>query len=119
MLKTSIIKETKEPVKLKPEAEIPKAITPSAKEVPAGEESLLTKQFNLIFENIDSLMGLEISSALEKLQSEYIKEQGYNSVLKNMHNTSAALKSKTYVLSQSEKEDLKMKMNFWRQKLNL
>jgi hypothetical protein len=64
-------------------------------------------------------MGIEISSALEKLQSEYIKEQGYNSVLKNMHNTSAALKSKTYVLSQSEKEDLKMKMSFWRQKLNL
>lgn len=118
-VKSSIKKETKEPVKLKPVAEIPKAITPPEKEVPAGEESLLTKQFNLIFENIDSLMGLEISSALEKLQSEYIKEQGYNSVLKNMHNTSAALKSKTYVLSQSEKEDLKMKMNFWRQKLNL
>jgi len=118
-VKSSIKKETKEPVKLKPEVEIPKTITPPEKEVPAGEESLLTKQFNLIFENIDSLMGLEISSALEKLQSEYIKEQGYNSVLKNMHNTSAALKSKTYVLSQSEKEDLKMKMSFWRQKLNL
>jgi hypothetical protein len=64
-------------------------------------------------------MGVELSSALEKFQSEYIKEQGYNSVLKNMHNTSTALKSKTYVLSQSEKEDLKMKMNFWKQKLNL
>ena len=64
-------------------------------------------------------MGVELSSALEKFQSEYIKEQGYNSVLKNMHNTSTMLKSKTYVLSQSEKEDLKMKMNFWKQKLNL
>ncbi len=129
-VKSSITKETpspkpKESVKLKPVVEIPKVITPTEKVAPvekvtpSGEESLLTKQFNLIFENIDSLTGKEISSALEKLQSEYIKEQGYNSVLKNMHNTSTALKSKTYVLSQPEKEDLKMKMGFWRQKLNL
>jgi len=129
-VKSSIIKETpspkpKEPAKLKPVVEIPKVITPPEKveavekATPSGKESLLTKQFNLIFDNVDTLMGIEISSALEKLQSEYIKEQGYNSVLKNMHNTSAALKSKTYVLSQPEKDDLKMKMNFWRQKLNL
>ncbi|NVM18809.1 MAG: hypothetical protein HWN80_13925 [Candidatus Lokiarchaeota archaeon] len=115
----------KEPVKLKPVVEIPKATktpvteAPVTKAAPTEGESLLTKQFNLIFDNVDSLMGLEISSALEKFQSEYIKEQGYNSVLKNMHNTSADLKSKTYVLSQPEKEDLKMKMNFWKQKLNL
>jgi hypothetical protein len=121
-VKSSILKETappKEPVKLKPVVEVPKTVTPTEKVTPLGDESLLTKQFNLIFENIDSLMGVELSSALEKFQSEYIKEQGYNSVLKNMHNTSTALKSKTYVLSQSEKEDLKMKMNFWKQKLNL
>jgi len=123
-VKSSILKETptqqpKERAKLKPVVEIPKTITPSAKVAPSGEESLLTKQFSLIFDSVDSLMGIELSSALEKFQSEYIKEQGYNSVLKNMHNTSAALKSKTYVLSQPEKEDLKMKMNFWKQKLNL
>ncbi|MBY9012905.1 MAG: hypothetical protein KGD70_11070 [Candidatus Lokiarchaeota archaeon] len=121
-VKSSIIKETpdtkpKESVKLKPIVEIPKeTITPGTS---TGKESLLTKQFNLIFDSVDSMMGLELSSALEKFQSEYIKEQGYNSVLKNMHNTSASLKSKTYVLSQPEKEDIKMKMNFWRQKLNL
>ena len=123
-VKSSIMKETPpsqptEHVKLKPVVEIPTTVAPSEKETPSGEESLLAKQFNLIFDNVESLMGIEISSALEKFQSEYIKEQGYNSVLKNMHNTSSALKSKTYVLSQSEKEDLKMKMNFWKQKLNL
>jgi hypothetical protein len=121
-VKSSIMKETpppKEQAKLKPVVEIPKTVTPTEKVTPAGEESLLTRQFNLILDSVDSLMGIEISSALEKFQSEYIKEQGYNSVLKNMHNTSTALKSKTYVLSQSEKEDLKMKMNFWKQKLNL
>jgi len=79
----------------------------------------LTKQFDLIFDNVDSLMGIELSSALEKFQSEYIKESGYNSVLKNIHNTSTTLRNKTYVLSQPEKEDLRMKMNFWRQKLNI
>jgi len=129
-VKSSIIKEAstpipKEPVKLKPIVEVPKITETPEKEVtakkvgPSGEESLLTRQFNLIFDNVDSLMGKELSSALEKFQSEYIKEQGYNSVLKNMHNTSTSLKSKTYVLSQPEKDDLKMKMNFWRQKLNL
>ena len=135
-IKSSIIQETpppvkiaeepeKEHVKLKPIVQIPKVIAPPEKEVPvpkttpSGEKSLLTKQFDLIFDNVDSLMGIELSSALEKFQSEYIKETGYNSVLKNIHNTSTTLRNKTYVLSQPEKEDLRMKMNFWRQKLNI
>lgn len=141
-IKSSIIQETpppkldkkpvkiaeepqKEHIKLKPIVQIPKVIAPPEKEVhvpkttPSGEKSLLTKQFDLIFENVDSLMGIELSSALEKFQSEYIKVSGYNSVLKNIHNTSTTLRNKTYVLSQSEKEDLRMKMNFWKNKLSL
>lgn len=112
----------KERARLKPKVQIPKVITPQESvttEKPSIEESLLEKQLNLIFESIDSLMGLELSSALEKFQSEYIKDKGYNSVLKNIHNTSATLKSKTYVLSQPEKDDLKQKMNFWKTKLDL
>ena len=114
--------EQKERARLKPIVQIPKVITPQESvttEKSAEGESLLTKQFNLIFENVDSLMGLELSSALEKFQSEFIKNKGYNSILKNIHNTSATLKSKTYVLSQPEKDDLKQKMNFWRTKLLL
>ena len=114
--------EQKERARLKPIVQIPKVMVPQESlptEKPAGGESLLTKQFNLIFDSVESLMGLELSSALEKFQSEYIKEKGYNSVLKNIHNTSATLKSKTYVLSQPEKDDLKQKMNFWRTKLDL
>jgi len=141
-IKSSIIQETpppklaqepvkiaeeplKEHIKLKPIVQIPKVIAPPEKEVPvpettpSGEKSLLTKQFDLIFDNVDSLMGIELSSALEKFQSEYIKETGYNSVLKNIHNTSTTLRNKTYVLSQPEKEDLRQKMNFWKNKLNL
>jgi len=113
--------EQKERARLKPQVQIPKVMVPKelvTTEKLAAGESLLTKQFNLIFENLDSLMGLELSSALEKFQSEYIKDKGYNSVLKNIHNTSTTLKSKTYVLSQPEKDDLKQKMNFWRTKLD-
>ncbi|MHA1233765.1 MAG: hypothetical protein ACTSQL_01610 [Promethearchaeota archaeon] len=114
--------EQKEKARLKPMVQIPKVMPPQesvSKEKPAGGESLLTKQFNLIFDSVDTSMGLELTSALEKFQSEYIKEKGYNSVLKNIHNTSTTLKSKTYVLSQPEKDDLKQKMNFWRTKLEL
>ncbi|HUW90837.1 MAG TPA: hypothetical protein VMV43_10050, partial [Candidatus Nanopelagicaceae bacterium] len=69
--------------------------------------------------NLDSLTGIEIAAALEKFQSEYIKTEGYNSVLKNVNTMTTMLKSKTYVLSQSERDDLKMKMNFWRQKFEI
>ncbi len=114
--------EQKERARLKPMVQVPKVMVPqepvTTKKAAAGV-SLLTKQFNLIFDSVESLMGLELSSTLEKFQSEYIKEKGYNSVLKNIHNTSATLKSKTYVLSQPEKDDLKQKMNFWRTKLDL
>lgn len=110
--------EQKEKARLKPKVQIPKVMAPQDSVTTKGE-SLLAKQFNLIFDNVDSLMGLELSSALEKFQSEYIKDKGYNSVLKNIHNTSTTLKSKTYVLSQPEKDDLKQKMNFWKTKLDL
>ena len=89
------------------------------REVPVETKSLLSKQFELVSDGLDKMTGLEISKALEKFQTEYINKEGYNSVLKNVNNTSKDLKSKTYVLSQPEKEDLKMKMQFWKQKLKL
>jgi hypothetical protein len=111
----------------KPEAEIPKPVEekiekkleePIPAQAPSPEaQALLKKQFDLIFEGLDTLTGLELSKALEKFQNEYIKKQGYNSVLKNIHNTSSDLRTKTYVLSQSERDDIKMKMKFWSQKL--
>jgi len=114
--------EQKERARLKPMVQVPKVMVPQESvttKKPGVGESLLAKQFNLIFDSVDSLMGLELSSTLEKFQSEYIKEKGYNSVLKNIHNTSTTLKNKTYVLSQPEKDDLKQKMTFWRTKLDL
>jgi hypothetical protein len=120
-----------EPVKLKTVVREPKVMISPQPEVPSSAEKetqkpisedtkgTLSKQFNLIMDGIETLTGLEISTALEKFQSEYVNKAGYNSVLKNIHNTSINLRSKTYVLSQPEKEDLKMKLNFWKQKLDL
>ena len=119
---------TKPRVLPKPEVEVPKPTVekPTVKKleepVPAQAPSpeaqgLLKKQFDLILEGLENLTGLEVSKALEKFQNEYIKKLGYNSVLKNIHNTSTDLRTKTYVLSQSEREDVKMKMKFWSQKL--
>jgi hypothetical protein len=111
----------------KPQVEIPKPTEekpekkleePVPAQAPSPEaQALLKKQFDLILEGLENLTGLEISKALEKFQNEYIKKLGYNSVLKNIHNTSTDLRSKTYVLSQSERDDVKMKMKFWSQKL--
>jgi hypothetical protein len=132
-IKTSLAKE--EPIpsepQLQPTIHEPKIITTPQPEIPRSEErevqqpisadtkSILLKQFKLIIDGIENLTGLEISTALEKFQSEYVNKIGYSSVLKNIHNTSIGLRGKTYVLSQPEKEDLKMKLNFWKEKLNL
>ncbi|MCK4286939.1 MAG: hypothetical protein KAX18_12085, partial [Candidatus Lokiarchaeota archaeon] len=62
---------------------------------------------------------IEISTSLERFQSEFVKLKGYNSVLKNIHTTCNDLKSKTELLSQSEKEELKSHMKLWRQQLDL
>ncbi|MFX0010925.1 MAG: hypothetical protein ACFE9R_11460, partial [Candidatus Hermodarchaeota archaeon] len=120
-----------EPEPVKPVVPEPKVVTSPPPEVPPPEESTISKpltaevktnlsnQFNLIIDGIENMTGLDISNAIEKFQSEYINKAGYSSVLKNMHNTSLGMRGKTYVLSQPEKEDLKMKMNFWKSKLNL
>ncbi|MBY9004679.1 MAG: hypothetical protein KGD73_11945 [Candidatus Lokiarchaeota archaeon] len=114
---------TQEPLKEKI-AEQPMMETAPKEELPPHEHKtdktgILGKQFDLIFENIDSLTGIEIAAALEKFQSEYIKLEGYNSVLKNVNAMTSTLKSKSFVLSQSERDDLRVKMKFWHQKFQL
>ena len=128
--------DTETPLELQKEApvEITPEIKPPEPETPEPEPTvseppqpatggtvtrvLLGKQFDLVFNSVESLTGIEIAAALEKFQSEYVKTQGYSSVLKNMRNTGDELKAKPYVLSQSEQQDLKIKMKFWKQKLN-
>jgi len=114
------------PVPQKPEKPltIPSETEAEAKELeaPISEmkaPSFLTTLFDNIMNAIENKSGIELSTSLEKFQSEYVKRKGYNSVLKEIHIKSNDLKVITNLLSQQEKEDLKIKMKLWRQQLNL
>ncbi|MFW9970003.1 MAG: hypothetical protein ACFFDF_07360 [Candidatus Odinarchaeota archaeon] len=85
----------------------------------APKSITLSNKFDDIINNLENMTGTEISLALERFQNEYVKSEGYNSVLKNVHNTSTELKSNPEKLSIPEKDELKLSMKIWRQKLNL
>lgn len=106
---------TKPTITISPEE--PKVIEEEITEVP--KETLLSKQFHDVLNNLDTLTGREVYAALERFQNEYVKREGYNSILKSIHNTSTEFKNKSEILSRPEKEELKLSMNIWKQKLNL
>ncbi|MFX1566986.1 MAG: hypothetical protein ACFFCV_01315 [Promethearchaeota archaeon] len=110
-----------EPIITKPTIIIPPEERKEVKEEPleVPKETFLSKQFHDVLNNLDTLTGREVSAALERFQNEYVKREGYNSVLKSIHNTSTELKDKSEILSHPEKEELKLSMKIWKQKLNL
>ncbi|MFX1410819.1 MAG: hypothetical protein ACFFA6_10720, partial [Promethearchaeota archaeon] len=123
-IKSSISKEQEklEPVVHEPKS-MPKAVKeaplPAAIEKEAKKPSFLSKQFDDILNNLDKMTGIEISSTLERFQSEYVKIEGYTSILKNIHNASTELKKNTELLSRPEREELKLSMKMWKENLNL
>jgi len=118
--KTEVPRELEEPQTISPEAQPPTKSETVGPEIQDREEpSVLLTQFDSILNNIENKMGIELSASLERFQSEYVKQKGYNSVLKNIHNKSNDLKQKTEVLSPQDKENLKISMKFWKQKLDL
>jgi hypothetical protein len=124
-IKSSLSKEQAPSEPLKKVEIKPTPMKELVKEAPISEDleakkvSFLSKQFDDIVNNIDKMTGIEISSILERFQSEYVKHEGYNSILKNMHNTSTELKQKTELLSRPERDELKLTMKVWREKLNI
>ncbi|MFX1344031.1 MAG: hypothetical protein ACFFAI_02905 [Promethearchaeota archaeon] len=127
-IKTTLSRESTSvtPLPQKPEQPltIPPESEPEAKELeaPIAEvraPSFLTTLFDSVMNSIEDKRGIEISTSLEKFQSEFVKRKGYSSVLKDIHIKSNDLKAITDILSQPEKEDLKLKMKLWRQQLNL
>ena len=97
----------------------PKEEAEEKEPIEAPKPAILSNQFDEIINNLEKMTGTEISLALEKFQNEYVKIEGYNSVLKNIHNESIELKSNPEILSRPEREELKLSMKIWRQKLNL
>jgi len=55
---------------------------------------------------------------LERFQGEFVKLEGYNNVLKNVHNTENEIKNHTEELHRPEIENLKLSMKVWKQRLN-
>ncbi|MDX1797481.1 MAG: hypothetical protein R3255_02420 [Candidatus Lokiarchaeia archaeon] len=115
-----------EPIRKEPFVSTPAITIPPKEEAPETEKvveapkpTILSSQFDEIINGLDNLTGTEVSLALERFQNEYVKIEGYNSVLKNVHNTSTELKSNPEKLSRPEKDELKLSMKIWKQKLNL
>ncbi len=115
-----------EPLREEPFVSTPAITIPPAEEAPEEEKvteapksTVLSNKFDEIINSLDNMTGTEISLALERFQNEYVKIEGYNSVLKNVHNMSTELKSNPEKLSRPEKDELKLSMKIWRQKLNL
>ncbi len=108
------VRVTEKPHTIPHEAEVPEKAIPEA-----TTPSFLSSQFNDVLNSVETKTGIEISTSLERFQSEFVKLKGYNSILKNIHTTCNDLKSKTELLSQSEKEELKSHMKLWRQQLDL
>jgi len=104
-----------EVITIPPEDEVPK----EEEAVEAPKPKILSNQFDGILNKLENMTGTEISLALERFQNDYVKMEGYNSVLKNIHNMSTELKTNPEILSRPEREELKLSMKIWRQKLNL
>jgi hypothetical protein len=100
--------------------------TPTKVERPKPEKTTeapktfeLSNMLDEIINNLKNMTGTEIALALERFQNEYVKMEGYNSVLKNVHNTSTELKSIPETLSRPEQDELRLSLKIWKQRLNL
>ncbi|MFX1503536.1 MAG: hypothetical protein ACFFDH_21415 [Promethearchaeota archaeon] len=128
-----IIRTIKKPVSQEPAKEEPLVSTPAITIPPkesvsppeekgtseAPKAVILSSKFDEIVNNIENMTGTEISLALERFQNEFVKLEGYSSILKSIHSTSTELKSNPEILSRPEREELKLSMKIWKQKLNL
>jgi len=121
-----VMRMIKKPVLEEPFVHEPVITIPPEEEVSEEKEAvetakpvILSNQLDRIVHNLENMTGTEISLALEKFQNDYVKMEGYNSILKNIHNTSSELKGNPEILSRPEREELKLSMKIWKQKLNL
>ena len=127
-IKAPVLEEPlrEEPLKEEPFVTTPAITIPPEEELTEEKEAveapkpvILSNQFDEVVNNLEKMTGTEISLALERFQNDYVKLEGYNSVLKNLHNKSIELKPNPEILSRPEREELKLSMKIWRQKLDL
>ncbi|MFX1463788.1 MAG: hypothetical protein ACFFBF_12210, partial [Promethearchaeota archaeon] len=120
-IKTTMAREEPLRVMTIPPEEKPRMVEKPEEKKPieVSKAPLLSKNIDEIINNLDNMTGSEISKALEKFQSEYVKMEGYSSVLKNIHTISDELANRNEILAQPERDELKLSMKIWKQNLNL
>jgi len=99
-----------EPVKTTPDI-LPEAVT--------STDGYLSTQFDNILGKIDTMRGEQIALNLEKLQDEILERKGFSAVLRQIRMSTTSLKRNMNLLNNTEKEELRSKINFWRSKLKI
>lgn len=84
-----------------------------------SSDGYLTTQFDNILSKIDILPGEHIALLLDKLQDDLLERKGFSAILRQIRMSISPLKINKNLLDNTEKEQLRSKMTFWRSKLKL
>ncbi|NVM37601.1 MAG: hypothetical protein HWN81_18540 [Candidatus Lokiarchaeota archaeon] len=107
---TQPIEPAIQPIEMQPDIQ-PEAVISS--------DGYLSTQFDSLLSKIDTLPGEHIALLLEKLQDDILERKGFSAILRQIRMSISPLKSNRNLLNNTEKEELKSKINFWRSKLKL
>ncbi len=108
-----------EPIRTPP---APEPIKPTPVIQPGMDLSVdanLSHQFDNIVGKIDTLTGEQIALLLEKLQDDLLEQKGFSAILRQIRMGINPLKGNRNLLTNTEKDELRSKIRFWRSKLNL
>ncbi len=108
-----------EPIRTPP---TPEPIKPTPVIQPGMDLSVnanLSHQFDNIVGKIDTLPGEKIALLLEKLQDDLLEQKGFSAILRQIRMGINPLKGNRNLLTNTEKDELRSKIRFWRSKLNL
>ncbi|MFX0040645.1 MAG: hypothetical protein ACFFCY_12120 [Promethearchaeota archaeon] len=87
--------------------------------IDVSTDAFLSTQFDNILGKIDTLSGDDIARLLENLQNDILERKGFSAILRQIRMGIDSIKNNMNLLNNTEKEELKSKINFWRSKLQL
>ena len=85
----------------------------------SARDTLIANQFDSLINNLNNLTGEKISSILNNVRDDITESRGYTGVLRPISLTISSLRFNSSQLSDIEKDQIKNKIGFWREKLNL
>ncbi|MFX0020682.1 MAG: hypothetical protein ACFE9S_00030 [Candidatus Hermodarchaeota archaeon] len=104
---------------LKPQVEPIKQTPVIQPDMDLSTNAYLSNQFNNISSKIDTLPGEQLALLLEKLQDDILEKKGFSAILRQIRMAINSLKGNMNLLNNAEKEELRSKISFWRNKLAL